>query len=373
MQAASNVGTTPSAPDAPTLRVAPTLQESAIFGRAMEGASRTVPVESPPATMGPRLSRSLFDPTTDAMLHIDEQAAVAWMGRTSSARPAPPAAPMGQGANADPAHATDASSADLAFVPAESVAPATDVLPAAPDAVPQGRAADFQDLRVGQRDATADGPIVRMQRVLHRWNPRLDVPVDGHYDERTAQAVLLYKAVYGTGADGRRIDPTTAGHVAKMEDGTFWRNPPQKTAAGRLLYAASQQLGKPYRLGGDGVLSTDCGLLTRDAMRRAGLADPSFSRLADEQFRYAEAGQQCLSLTKTPRAGDLVFFNHPTHQSSQAYRGITHVGIFVADGYMLAASSGRGRVVMQKIDDLAPHIGGYARPGAPAAALLSDR
>jgi len=210
----------------------------------------------------------------------------------------------------------------------------------------------------GDRDSSPGGPIRRLQAVLERWNPRLDLDASGTYDERTRRAVQLFKAVYGTGRDGRSMDAGTADLVQRMEDGSFWSAPAPKSAAGRILHAASQDLGKPYRMGGDGVTSTDCAMLTRRALVRAGVADADLTRLADQQLRDAEQGSNGLQRVTSPKPGDLVFFDNRTSQSSVAYKGVTHVGIWLGGGLMLAASSGQGKVVIQEVGS---QVAGFAR------------
>ncbi len=218
-----------------------------------------------------------------------------------------------------------------------------------------GPTADFEGLRMG-----SEGDAVkRMQQVLQRWNPRLDVAADGRWDERTRQAVQLYKGVYGTGQDGRSMDTATAKNLTAMEAGTFWNAAPEKSLAGRILYAASQDLGKPYRMGGDGERSTDCAMLTRRSLERAGAAD--VTRLADAQYADAERSRNGMRLVADPKPGDLIFFDNPTRQSGQAYRGVTHVGIYMGGDQMLAASSAQGRVVLQRLQGLARHVVGYGR------------
>jgi cell wall-associated NlpC family hydrolase len=135
-----------------------------------------------------------------------------------------------------------------------------------------------------------------------------------------------------------------------------------------MLYAASRDLGKPYKLGGNGDSATDCAMLTRQALIDAGVAGKDFSRLADAQFAYADKGQRGMSRVADPQAGDLVFFNSPTRQSAGAYKGVTHVGIYLADGQMLAASSKQNKVVLQDMGQLKSHVAGYARPNQTVSA-----
>lgn len=196
----------------------------------------------------------------------------------------------------------------------------------------------FEGIGPGSRGAQ----VSKLQETLRKWNPRLGVEVNGTFDQATEKAVVLYRAIY-SGTEGAKIDATTAGHLSAMRDGTFWKNPPLKTPGQQLLYQASQQIGKPYVLGGDGQYSTDCGQLVKSSASKANL-----SRCADEQYRSAKTGKHGLSSGEKPRPGDLLFFNYPTSQSGLAYGGVTHVGIHVNSQWTLAASSSAGRVVMQR-------------------------
>lgn len=199
----------------------------------------------------------------------------------------------------------------------------------------------------------SEGPAVRrLQQVLQRWNPRLAVESSGVFDERTDRAMALYQAIY-SGRPGKTISNEVSGYLKGMEDGSFWRDPPLKSPGQQLLYQAAQSLGKPYQLGGDGHSSTDCGRLVQMA---ASKISPQLSRCADEQFRAAQTGQHGLSLSQTPRPGDLLFFRFPTHQQGQAYGGVTHVGIHVSPQWTLAASSGAGKVVLQRSAPLSPYL-----------------
>jgi len=329
------------------------LEDLTLFHGALQQAS----TRQPPLSVPLAPQRSALDPVADRMLMLDGLVA-----STAVARLAPEPVAVAERS------AAIVSIPDDAPVMAPEAPPQVGMVSPPPPIRPEPPAtrttrSDFEGLREGQRDDGPDGPIARMQRVLLKWNPRLGVRPNGRYDRATRESVLLYKAIYTTGRDGRSMDPETARNLSAMEDGSFWKNPPEKSAAGRLLYAASRDLGKPYRLGADGRNATDCAMLTREALRRAGLVDENFTRCADLQFKHAERGDGLRAVKDAPQAGDLVFFNNPTSQSSIAYRGITHVGIYLGDGHMLAASSGHGRVVIQPLQGrLSRHIAGYARP-----------
>jgi len=196
------------------------------------------------------------------------------------------------------------------------------------------------------------GPkVTRLQKILARWNPRLQVEVNGVFDLKTERAMRLYQAIY-TKSSGSVISKEASQHLARMADGTFWNKPPSKTPGQQLLYQAAQHLGLPYRLGGDGFSSTDCGRLVQQSTAKL---SPKLSRCADEQYRSAEKNEHGLSLVNEPQAGDLVFFRYPSSQAGEAYAGVTHVGLRVDSTWMLAASAGAGKVVLQKSAPLNPY------------------
>ena len=214
----------------------------------------------------------------------------------------------------------------------------------------------------GIRQGDSGPKVRRVQKILQRWNKGLGVRPHGTYDQTTRDALTLFKAIYGKGGSGAQIDRATAHHLRQMEDGTFWHNPPKKSLAQATLYHASRELGKPYRLGGNGKNSIDCGLLTAQAFRRAGGSHKT-SRLADMQYLSARQGTGGLQFqSHSPEAGDFIFYRVPTRQSGISYDGVTHVTLYVGDGLMLAASSAAGRVILQPTRQLHNYEAGFGRP-----------
>lgn len=246
----------------------------------------------------------------------------------------------------------------------------------------------FNGLKQGARDAGLAGPVWRVQRVLRVWGKKLPLELNGVYDDETMKALLLYKAVYGTGKDGGSVDALTARYLLAMESGAFWKDPPKKSPGGELLYAAMQDLGVPYRLGGDGTVTTDCARFTEKAMLAAArvvfgapLVDalsriPSL-RTADFQWKWAKFGATLglpayLHVREKDQqaAGDLVFFKETYHPKEDYWwtticDHVTHVGIYIDNGYMIAAH--RPTVSIQKIsDNFRPDkIVGYAYVAQP--------
>jgi cell wall-associated NlpC family hydrolase len=117
--------------------------------------------------------------------------------------------------------------------------------------------------------------------------------------------------------------------------------PPSEAAAtaaadpDTVIKTAAAQVGKRYAAGGESPRQGfDCSGLTSYAYSQSGLDIPRNSR---EQFQQG---------TPVPREelkkGDLVFFGK---------RGVNHVGIYVADGNFVHATSSRGVVKMSSLDE----------------------
>lgn len=252
------------------------------------------------------------------------------------------------------------------------------------------RGADFVGLKAGRCDSKGNGPIQRLHVVLRRWNAKLDLgPDPGCFSAEMAASLTLFKAVYGTGIDGHSVDPRTADLLGVMEGDPASVEPPapRRFPSGEVLYWASRHLGKPYEMGADGVLATDCGMLTKLTFLAAGLVAPGFTRLADIQYLDAKnreplkgarsQGKLKLALRQVPTPGSLVFFRNATYQSGIAYDGVTHVGLFIAGGglgpnrgFIMHASSSRGVVIDTLRYDDAGWIAGFGEilvPATPAS------
>ncbi len=98
---------------------------------------------------------------------------------------------------------------------------------------------------------------------------------------------------------------------------------------------AAQYLGTPYRFGGEGAAGIDCSSFVQQVYREHQVDLP---RTAREQIQLG---------TDVPegdlRKGDLVFF-----QTYASYP--SHVGIYLGDGKMIHASSGKGEVTISDLN-----------------------
>lgn len=134
-----------------------------------------------------------------------------------------------------------------------------------------------------------------------------------------------------------------------------------------LSKAIAPYIGMQYVLGGDGVNGTDCGKFTLDVYAKNGI--DLGSRAADEQ--YINLSKQGKIVDKKDiKNGDLVFYHvaanderwTPTDDinavdGSHAYKGITHVGIYMNGEVVQAGSQGVGAIPLDSYE-----VVGVGRP-----------
>lgn len=112
--------------------------------------------------------------------------------------------------------------------------------------------------------------------------------------------------------------------------------------SGRLLGAASSQLGRGYVYGGATPAGFDCSGFTSWAYAKAGASLP---RTSGQQFR---AGTPVAASALRP--GDLVFFGSGSAGSSGGGgERVGHVGIYLSQGRFIHSSRHSGQVA---VDDL---------------------
>ncbi|HEX6447318.1 MAG TPA: C40 family peptidase [Streptosporangiales bacterium] len=124
--------------------------------------------------------------------------------------------------------------------------------------------------------------------------------------------------------------------------------PPVSGKVAKVIDFAQAQLGKPYQWGADGPGSYDCSGLTMASWRQAGVSLPHSS-----SQQYATGGPHVAKSQLKP--GDLVFFYHP----------ISHVGLYVGGGKMIAAPSSGDVVKYADINSsyYSANYSGAVRPG----------
>jgi cell wall-associated NlpC family hydrolase len=131
------------------------------------------------------------------------------------------------------------------------------------------------------------------------------------------------------------------------------RLPPSQAAAGAVHFA-QEQLGTPYRWGGEGGPEDegrfDCSGLTLAAYEAVGVELP---RVANDQWHAGPHPERDELLP-----GDLVFFATDLTDS----RSIGHVGIYVGGGYMIDAPYTGAVIRFDPIDT--PDYFGATRPAA---------
>jgi cell wall-associated NlpC family hydrolase len=117
----------------------------------------------------------------------------------------------------------------------------------------------------------------------------------------------------------------------------------QEVQAWNALHTFNQQAaayairlaGVPYVFGGTSPRGFDCSGLTQYVYRHFGKA---IARTADGQFRQFRRISRA-----DARPGDLIFFHVSSNPDSYVY----HVGIYEGGNYMVAASTGAGRVIRE--------------------------
>jgi cell wall-associated NlpC family hydrolase len=103
-----------------------------------------------------------------------------------------------------------------------------------------------------------------------------------------------------------------------------------------LLWEVTSWMGTPYRFGGNSRQGADCSGFVQQVYRS--VYDYSLPRSADEMARYSSRLRQ-----RRLNEGDLVFFRTKR-------RKISHVGIYLGQGYFIHVSTSRG-VMVNHLDE----------------------
>ena len=110
---------------------------------------------------------------------------------------------------------------------------------------------------------------------------------------------------------------------------------PSDSELGAIGTTAAQYLGTPYRFGGESADGIDCSSFVQKVFREHQINLPRTAR--EQSLVGSEVAQGYL------RKGDLVFFH--TYASYPS-----HVGIYLGDGKMIHASSGKGEVTVSDLN-----------------------
>ncbi|HBG04297.1 MAG: glycoside hydrolase [Geobacteraceae bacterium GWC2_58_44] len=138
----------------------------------------------------------------------------------------------------------------------------------------------------------------------------------------------------GKGPPARTTDAESA-LVGVAADGAPMENSAEIDEIGEIGETAAQFIGTPYRFGGEGPAGIDCSSFVQQVFQEHEIELP---RTAREQIKMgSEVAQGEL------RKGDLVFF-----QTYASYP--SHVGIYLGEGKMIHASSGKGEVTISDIN-----------------------
>lgn len=113
--------------------------------------------------------------------------------------------------------------------------------------------------------------------------------------------------------------------------------------AGTAASFACDQIGKPYGWGSSGPDSYDCSGLMQAAWSQAGVNLPHNAASQRSATRYIDRSDL--------QVGDLVFY----------YGGLSHVAMYVGDGWIVHAPQAGDVVRMNSIDQMP--INSYGRPG----------
>ncbi len=229
--------------------------------------------------------------------------------------------------------------------------------------------------------ATADGadPIVTQTVALTKTQTksvqrRVKVKPDGALGGKTRKAIKSYQRVQSltlTGAPNvetlRRMGLKVADKIeaklraAQAAGGDAVTTVPASAPAGtvaKILAAARQAIGTPYKSAGTTLAGFDCSGLSQWAFKQAGITLP---RISFDQYKQGTA------ISKDAiEPGDLVFFN-------SAGAGASHVGIATSATQVISATT---RGVMEHTiasGYWASHYVGARRVSAAVKAALAGR
>lgn len=116
-------------------------------------------------------------------------------------------------------------------------------------------------------------------------------------------------------------------------------NPGTNSSAGTIVEYANSALGVPYRSGGASLSGFDCSGLTSWAYKQIGIGIPR----STSGYYNAGTGIDYANL----QPGDILCMDTRKRDGKTS---ITHVGIYIGGGNMIHASSTKGQVVVQNVN-----------------------
>ncbi|MGN1080669.1 MAG: C40 family peptidase, partial [Acutalibacteraceae bacterium] len=154
--------------------------------------------------------------------------------------------------------------------------------------------------------------------------------------------------LYSSGSFSAVYTGTKCGFVATQYLSGYQSGGSSASNLSRVISAAEGMIGAPYSISlagqyaPNGKLYTDCSYLTQYCFAKVGVSLP---RNAADQAQYLVNKGLSISYSALT-AGDLIFYSS---YYNGRYKNITHVALYVGDGYIIDASSSKGVVVRRKL------------------------
>ena len=124
---------------------------------------------------------------------------------------------------------------------------------------------------------------------------------------------------------------------------------PPNSKGAEVVKAALTRLGCPYVWGAKGSTKFDCSGLAYWAIHEVDpvLGDRMYTNAAGQAKYCYDRG---LTVGRSElQAGDLVFWVNKKCEGCHRWKEIHHVGIYIGDGKVIEAASGKGRVLIRDL------------------------
>jgi cell wall-associated NlpC family hydrolase len=229
----------------------------------------------------------------------------------------------------------------MSINPLQAFFPTTSVPAPGTDKKNSISAASFDTILSSLRSAER-GPAVKGQQAaaellrIQMMQNSLSLSGDGEASApdglQALEALLTGRAEFGQASHAARV--ADRAQAASGQDPVAV-SPAKNAEVDGIGSTAAQYLGTPYRFGGEDASGIDCSSFVQKVFREHQIDLP---RTAREQSRVgSEVAAGDL------RKGDLVFFH--TYASYPS-----HVGIYLGEGKMIHASSGKGEVTVSDLN-----------------------